>query len=1117
MSFLTKGLAKVFGSKSDRDIKEVKPYVDKINKAFAEMRNISDEALRGKTQEIKGRIKDYLKEIDGELEALHKRIDSETGLEIAQKESIFDQIDKLEEKRDEELEKVLMDVLPDAFAVVKETARRLKEVGKLEVQATLHDRQIAAIGPQVEIVGDTAVWKNKWLAAGSEVTWEMLHYDVQLIGGIVLHQGKIAEMATGEGKTLVATLPAYLNALAERGVHVITVNDYLAKRDSEWMAPLFQFHGLTIDCIDKHQPNSEERRQAYRADITYGTNNEFGFDYLRDNMAREAKELVQRKHHYAMVDEVDSVLIDEARTPLIISGPIPKGDEHEFHELKPRVTKLVDAQKKLCSQYLNDAKRLIKEGNEEEGGLALFRAFRGLPKYKPLIKFLSETGMKMVMQKTENFYLQDNQKNMPKADEPLYFTIDEKTNAVNLTEKGTDLITGEGEDPNFFIMTDIGEVVARLEKDETLSDEEKLKQKEEAIQDYSVKGQRIHTVNQLLKAYTMFEKDTEYILDGGKVKIVDEQTGRVMDGRRYSDGLHQAIEAKENVKVEDATQTYATITLQNYFRMYHKLAGMTGTAETEAGEFWEIYKLDTVVIPTNRPIAREDREDKVYKTVREKFNAVVDEIVELTAEGRPVLVGTTSVEISEILSRMLHLKKIEHQVLNAKQHAREADVVAAAGRPGTVTIATNMAGRGTDIKLSPESKAAGGLAIIGTERHESRRVDRQLRGRAGRQGDAGSSQFFVSLEDNLMRLFGSDRVAKLMDRMGLKEGEMIQHSMISKSIERAQRKVEENNFGTRKRLLEYDDIMNQQRSVIYERRRNALMGERLQLDIMNMMYDTCEDIVNNTKPTNDFDGFKLSCIGTLGMDTKINLDQYTQSDVNTLINDLYEEVYADYNKKNKNIAEKTLPLMKHIQQEKGATVENILLPFIDGKRQIGVAVNLNKTVETENAELIKAMEKSITLAVIDQTWKEHLRDMDDLKQSVQNAVYEQKDPLLIYKFEAFQLFKAFLSKVNEETVSFLTKADIPQQAPDRVQEARSRGSQQKLNESKEESKSALASRQDTRNRPPVEKTAPIKSEKIYGRNDRVNVQYQDGTIKNDVKFKQVEEDILSNKCVVIND
>ena len=1117
MSFITNGLAKLFGSKSDRDIKEVKPYVDKINAAYAQMSSISDEDLRGKTHEIKGRIKEFLKEIDTELAAFHERIEKETDLDINQKETIFEQIDKLEERRDEELEKVLMDVLPDAFAVVKETARRLKEVGKLEVKATMHDHQIAAKGTQVEIVGDNAVWKNTWLAAGTEVTWEMLHYDVQLIGGIVLHQGKIAEMATGEGKTLVATLPAYLNALAERGVHVITVNDYLAKRDSEWMAPLFQFHGMTVDCIDKHQPNSESRREAYRADITYGTNNEFGFDYLRDNMARESKELVQRKHHYAMVDEVDSVLIDEARTPLIISGPIPKGDEHEFYELKPRIAKLVDAQRKLCSQYLNDAKRLIKEGNEEEGGLALFRAFRGLPKYKPLIKFLSETGMKMVMQKTENFYLQDNQKNMPKADEPLYFTIDEKTNAVNLTEKGTDLITGEGEDPSFFVMTDIGDVVARLEKDDTLSDEEKLKQKEEAIQDFSVKGQRIHTVNQLLKAYTMFEKDTEYILDSGKVKIVDEQTGRVMDGRRYSDGLHQAIEAKENVKVEDATQTYATITLQNYFRMYHKLAGMTGTAETEAGEFWEIYKLDTVVIPTNRPISRDDREDKVYKTVREKFNAVVDEIVDLTAEGRPVLVGTTSVEISEILSRMLHLKKIEHQVLNAKQHAREADVVAAAGRPGTVTIATNMAGRGTDIKLAPESKKAGGLAIIGTERHESRRVDRQLRGRAGRQGDNGSSQFFVSLEDNLMRLFGSDRVAKLMDRMGLKEGEMIQHSMITKSIERAQRKVEENNFGTRKRLLEYDDIMNQQRSVIYERRRNALMGERLQLDIMNMMYDTCEDIVNNTKGTEDFDGFKLSCIGTLGMDTKITQERFTQTDVNTLTNDLYEEAFSDYNRKNKSIAEKTLPLMKHIQKEKGATVENILLPFIDGKRQIGVAVNLAKTVETENSELIKAMEKSITLAIIDQTWKEHLRDMDDLKQSVQNAVYEQKDPLLIYKFEAFQLFKAFLSKVNEETVSFLTKADIPQQAPEGVQEARSRADKQRLSESKEESKSALASRQDTRNRPPVEKTAPIKSDKIYGRNDKVNVQYQDGTVKTDVKYKQVESDILNNKCVVIND
>ncbi|WP_252940380.1 preprotein translocase subunit SecA [Roseivirga pacifica] len=1115
MSVLTKGLAKLFGSKSDRDVKEVTPFVKQINGVYETLKSLSDEDLRNKTQELKDKINAGLKSIDDQI-AEQQGIANNTDLEIGQKEAAFEAIDKLEEQRNEELEKILMDILPEAFAVVKETARRLKENGSLTVSATMHDRQIAATGTQVEVNGDTAVWKNKWMAAGNEVTWEMLHYDVQLIGGIVLHQGKISEMATGEGKTLVATLPAYLNALAGRGVHVVTVNDYLAKRDSEWMAPLFQFHGLTVDCIDKHRPNSEERRNAYRCDIIYGTNNEFGFDYLRDNMAREEQELVQGRHHFAMVDEVDSVLIDEARTPLIISGPVPKGDEHEFHELKPRIQKLVEAQRKLCGQYLNDAKRLIKEGNEEEGGLALFRAFRGLPKYKPLIKFLSETGIRITLQKTENFYLQDNQKNMPKADEPLYFTIDEKSNAVNLTERGTDLITGEGEDPNFFILTDIGDIVAQLEKEDGVSDEEKLKKKDEAIADYSVKAQRIHTVNQLLKAYTMFEKDTEYIVQENKVKIVDEQTGRVMDGRRYSDGLHQAIEAKENVKVEDATQTYATITLQNYFRMYHKLAGMTGTAETEAGEFWEIYKLDTVVIPTNRPIQRDDRDDKVYKTVREKFNAVVDEIVELTEQGRPVLVGTTSVEISEVLSRMLNLKKIKHQVLNAKQHAREADVVAEAGKPGTVTIATNMAGRGTDIKLHPDSKAAGGLAIIGTERHESRRVDRQLRGRAGRQGDPGSSQFFVSLEDNLMRLFGSDRVAKLMDRMGLKEGEMIQHSMISKSIERAQKKVEENNFGIRKRLLEYDDVMNQQRTVIYDRRKNALKGERLQLDIMSMMYDTCEEIVNNTKGAEDFDAFKLSCISTLGMDTKITEDQFGATNMNDLTNDLYEEAYATYNAKNKMIAETTLPLLKNIQRERGATVQNILLPITDGKRQIGVAVNLEKTIETENAELIKAIEKSITLGVIDLTWKEHLRDMDDLKQSVQNAVYEQKDPLLIYKFEAFEMFKGFLNKVNEETVSFLTKAALPTEDPNRVQEAR-QTQRQAYNESKEESQSALAGRQDTRNRPPAEKVAPAKSEKVHGRNDRVSVQYSDGTVKKDVKFKVVEEDLKSNKCVLIDE
>ena len=1115
MSILTKGLAKLFGSKSDRDIKEVMPLVNEINREFENLQHISDDELRNKTAEFKQIIADRLSDIDGQLEEAHKNVAEDTSLSIAEKEAVFEGIDKLEEERNAQLEVILMDLLPQGFAVVKETARRLKDNEKLVVTATLLDKQFAAQGEHVEINGETAIWHNTWLAAGTEITWNMLHYDVQLIGGINLHEGKISEMATGEGKTLVATLPAYLNALAGRGVHVVTVNDYLARRDAEWMAPLFEFHGMTLDCIDRHQPNSEERRKAYQADITYGTNNEFGFDYLRDNMARDENELVQRKHHYAMVDEVDSVLIDEARTPLIISGPVPKGDVHEFHELKPRIQKLVDAQRKLCGQYLNDAKRLLKEGKDEEGGLALFRAFRGLPKYKPLIKFLSEPGIRVALQKTENFYLQDNQKNMPNADEPLYFTIDEKSNAVNLTENGTELITGEGEDPNFFILTDIGDVVAKLEKDEATSDEEKLKMKDEAIADYSVKAQRIHTVNQLLKAYTMFEKDTEYIVAENKVKIVDEQTGRVMDGRRYSDGLHQAIEAKENVKVEDATQTYATITLQNYFRMYHKLAGMTGTAETEAGEFWEIYELDTVVIPTNRPIARDDRQDMVFKTVREKFNAVVDEIVTLTDAGRPVLVGTTSVEISEVLSRMLNLKKIKHQVLNAKQHAKEADVVAEAGKPGTVTIATNMAGRGTDIKLHPESKAAGGLAIIGTERHESRRVDRQLRGRAGRQGDPGSSQFFVSLEDNLMRLFGSDRVAKLMDRMGLKEGEMIQHSMITKSIERAQRKVEENNFGIRKRLLEYDDVMNQQRTVIYDRRKNALNGERLGLDIMNMLYDTCEEIISNAKGGTDYDAFKLNCISTLALDSKITEDVFNTTDENTLTNDLYEELLEAYHEKNKRIAEATLPLMKHVKKERGATVENILLPFTDGKRQIGVAVNLEKTIETENAEMITAMEKAITLGVIDMTWKEHLREMDDLKQSVQNAVYEQKDPLLIYKFEAFEMFKTFLSRVNEETVSFLTRAMIPSEDPNRVQEARS-AKRQAYNESKEESQSALAGRQDTRNRPPAEKIAPIKSDKIYGRNDRVSVQYTDGTVKKDVKYKQVEEDINSSRCVVID-
>ena len=1110
----SKAVAKIFGTKSEKDIKAIMPYVNKTNEIFTSLAGLSNDELRNKTREIKQTIDNYLKEIDDQLAELQKQVE-EPGLDIHEKDELFNRIDKLEEKRDEELEKVLMEVLPEAFAVVKETARRFKENDTLEVTATLHDKQYAASHEHVEIQGDKAIWKNRWKAAGGDIVWDMVHYDVQLIGGVVLHQGKIAEMATGEGKTLVSTLPLYLNALAGRGVHLVTVNDYLARRDAEWMGPLFEFHGLSVDCIDKHEPHSEARRQAYLADITYGTNNEFGFDYLRDNMARDPQDLVQRKHHFAIVDEVDSVLIDEARTPLIISGPIPKGDEHEFYELKPRVQKLVDEQRKLAQKYLNEAKKLIAEGNEKEGGLALFRVYRGLPKYKPLIKYLSEPGIKQILQKTENYYLQDNQKMMPEADEPLYFTIDEKHNSIELTEKGIDLITGEGEDPKFFIMPDIGEEIAKLEKDDSLDEKERLKRKDEIIQDYTIKAQRIHTVNQLLKAYTLFEKDVEYIIDDGKVKIVDEQTGRVMEGRRYSDGLHQAIEAKENVKVEDATQTYATITLQNYFRMYHKLSGMTGTAETEAGEFWEIYKLDVVVIPTNKPVIRQDAEDKVYKTMREKFNAVVEEIVELTSKKRPVLVGTTSVEISELLSRMLKMKGIKHQVLNAKQHQREAEVVAHAGEAGTVTIATNMAGRGTDIKLTPEAKEAGGLAIIGTERHESRRVDRQLRGRAGRQGDVGSSQFFVSLEDNLMRLFMPPGIARTMDRIGLKEGEVIQHKMITNSIERAQKKVEENNFGIRKRLLEYDDVMNSQREVVYKRRRNALFGERLELDIMNMLYDLCEDIILNHKDAGDYEGFKLAVVSTLYFDTAITAEEFADQPVEQLTDRLYQEAREHYNRKNQLIAENALPILRDILQKRGATVKNILVPFTDGIKTIGVTANLEESVNTNGQALIKAMEKAITLGIIDEQWKEHLRDMDDLKQSVQNAVYEQKDPLLIYKFEAFELFKQFIARLNQETISFLMKAEIPVQEADEVHEARQQR-RQKLREQKEESRSALAGNVPQAPRTAVEKTAPIKSDKIRGRNERVTVQYANGTIKKDVKFKTVEEDIRSGNCVLID-
>ncbi len=1116
-SFFSKTVAKIFGTKSDKDIKAVMPYVVKTNEVFATLGALSNDELRAKTEEVRTSINNYLQSIDDEIKELQTKAIDDKTLDVHQKEALFNQVDKLEEDRNEELEVVLLEVLPTAFAIVKETAKRFTENETIEVTASMHDKQYAALHEHVEISNDKAIWKNRWKAAGVEMIWNMIHYDVQLIGGIVLHQGKIAEMATGEGKTLVSTLPSFLNALAGRGVHLVTVNNYLATRDSEWMGPLLEFHGISVDCIDKYEPHSPERVKAYASGVVYGTNNEFGFDYLRDNMAKEQDDLVQKRHHFAMVDEVDSVLVDEARTPLIISGPIPKGDEHEFYDLKPRIQKLVDAQKKIVHQYLLDAKKLLADTQEKEGGLALFRAYRGLPKDKPLIKFLSESGTKQILQKTENFYMQDNSKMMPEADDPLYFTIDEKHNSIDLTEKGIDLITGEGEDAQFFILPDIGDEVSKLEKDETLSGDERVKKKDEVIQDYSIKAQRIHSVNQLLKAFTLFEKDTEYILDDGKIKIVDEQTGRVMDGRRYSDGLHQAIEAKENVKVEDATQTYATITLQNYFRMYHKLSGMTGTAETEAGELWEIYKLDVVVIPTNRDIVRNDTEDKVYKTVREKFNAVVDEIIELTNNKRPVLVGTTSVEISELLSRMLQMKKIDHQVLNAKQHQREADIIAAAGKPGTVTIATNMAGRGTDIKLAVESKSAGGLAIIGTERHESRRVDRQLRGRAGRQGDVGSSQFFVSLEDNLMRLFMPERIAKLMDKIGLQEGEVIQHSMITNSIERAQKKVEENNFGIRKRLLEYDDVMNSQREVIYTRRKNALNGERLELDILNMLYDTSDDIVLNHKGINDFDGFKLTLLSSLQIDMPISKEEFAAIDEQELTDKTYDLALEHYHRKNKSITEKSMPILRDIQKTRGATVKNILVPFSDGKKQIGVSASLELSVNTEGDELIKSMEKMIVLAIIDNLWKEHLREMDDLKQSVQNAVYEQKDPLLIYKFEGFNLFKLFIAKLNEDIISFLMKAEIPIQEPDEVQEARAQR-RQKLHEQKDESRSALSDgRQAHDPSRAAQKIEPAKSQKIVSRNARVTVQYSDGSVKKDIKFKVVEDDVRQGNCVIIEE
>jgi preprotein translocase subunit SecA len=1077
-------LSKLFGSKSNRDIKLIQPLVEKTKEEYSKLRSLSNDELRQRTIDFKARIQEFLEDIDKEIAVVKTEAESE-DLPINEKTALYDQLDKLQKDRDKELEKVLMEILPEAFAVMKDTARRFTENKTIDVIATQADRELAARKKNVIIQGDKAIHHNTWLAAGTEVTWNMIHYDVQLIGGIVLHQGKISEMATGEGKTLVGTLPAYLNALSGQGVHIVTVNDYLARRDSEWNGPLFEFHGLTVDCIDKHQPNSEERRKAYLADITFGTNNEFGFDYLRDNMTLNPESLVQRKLHFAMVDEVDSVLIDDARTPLIISGPIPRGDEHEFYELKPRIERLVTAQKNFINGVLNEAKKLINEGNAgpTEGGLALLRAHRGLPKSKALIKFLSEPGMKQVLTKSENYHMENQNKEMPKADAELFFVIDEKNNQVELTEKGIELITAAGEDQNFFVMPDVGTEIADLEKS-TLSTEEKIDKKDALMRDFSIKSERIHSVNQLLKAYTLFEIDVEYIVDEGKIKLVDEQTGRIMDGRRYSDGLHQAIEAKENVKVEDATQTYATITLQNFFRMYHKLCGMTGTAVTEAGELWQIYKLDVVEIPTNVTAQRKDHEDMVYRTVREKYNAVADEITRLTEAGRPVLVGTTSVEISELLSRMLKLRGIKHNVLNAKLHQKEADIVAEAGQAGTVTIATNMAGRGTDIKLGSGVRDAGGLAIVGTERHESRRVDRQLRGRAGRQGDPGSSQFFVSLEDNLMRLFGSERISNIMVRMGIEEGEVIQHSMITKSIERAQRKVEENNFGVRKRLLEYDDVMNSQRSVVYAKRKNALFGERLDVDLNNTIFDVVEDVISEYKDQGNFEGFQLEVIRIFSVDPELTEKQFAASNVQTLTDEVFEKINDFYHRKLESIASQTLPVLKDVFKERGDQIENIVVPFSDGLRSVQVATNLKKAVESKGYEVFKAFEKSVVLALIDDAWKEHLREMDELKQSVQNAVYEQKDPLIVYKMEAFSMFKQMLATVNKDIVSFLFKGNIPSQDPGQVREARPQPRQDlsKLKVSKPElnQSSGGIPVDDTRE---LQKTQPIRVEQKIGRND----------------------------------
>ncbi len=1114
---IVNSLLKVFlGDKKSKDIKEMQPLLDKVNAFSGELQQIDLDELRNKTQEFRNRIRKATEDLRQQQEQLRKQAEDETNLE--NREKIYDEIDKLEDDIYQIEEKVLNEILPEAFAVVRETARRFKDNEELKVTTTPLDRELSAIRDYITVNDDVTIWKNRWNAEGKEVVWDMVHYDVQILGGIVLHQGKIAEMMTGEGKTLVATLPLYLNALPGRGAHLVTVNDYLAKRDAAWMGPIFEFLGLRVDCIDRHQPNTAQRRKAYEADITYGTNNEFGFDYLRDNMAHTTEDLVQREHNYAIVDEVDSVLIDDARTPLIISGPVEQGDRHEFNELKPYIERIYQEQKSNMLKELALAKKLIKEGNTKEGGFHLLRVYRGLPKNHALIKFLSEEGIKQLLQKTEAKYMENNNALMPEIDKELLFVIDEKNNSIELSDKGVEFLSKDTA-PDFFILPNISEEIGKIDKSDD-DDLEKAQKKDKLFREYAAKSERLHTLNQLLKAYTLFEKDVEYVVIDGQVKIVDEQTGRIMEGRRYSDGLHQAIEAKENVKIEDATQTYATVTLQNFFRMYRKLAGMTGTAITEAGEFWDIYKLDVVEVPTNKPLARIDKDDKIYKTKREKYNAIIQEISELTKQGRPVLVGTTSVETSELLSKMLHYVKIPHNVLNAKHHKREAEIVAEAGNPGVVTIATNMAGRGTDIKLTDEVVKAGGLAIIGTERHDSRRVDRQLRGRAGRQGDPGSSQFYVSLEDNLMRLFGSEKIAKIMDRMGMKEGDVIQHPMISKSIERAQKKVEENNFGIRKRLLEYDDVMNAQRELVYKRRRHALEGERLKVDIANMIYEAIDAIVEQTKPAKNYEEFEKELITTFSIHSPITKDEFLSLSEGEIINKIFEVATKHYKEKIARTAQVAYPVIKEVYENEGDRYKRIVVPFTDGTREIKVTTDLKAAYESKGEKLVDDFEKNITLAIIDEAWKDHLHKMDQLKTSVQMASYEQKDPVLIYKFEAFELFRNMLDKVNKDVLSFLFKGDLPSRDANQVREARqTRRPKQKLTESRVNNipsleEMAANNRQAMQGGQKQEITAPIRKGKTYGRNEIVTLINVNNGQKKEIKYKKALPLIESGEWVI---